>query len=72
MAEQYKAKQMKPVDIYALNHSKSDSTPQFKATMDMKTKPPKKPMKGMNPKMSEMDGPYGGKKPQGKPGGMKK
>jgi hypothetical protein len=62
-APQYKAKQMKPVDIRALGHS-TDTMPQSKAVTTDKTKPSHMPKKGENPKASMYDGPYGGKKPQ--------
>jgi hypothetical protein len=64
MAASYKATPMKPVDINAMSHTKSDSTPQFREVADGRTKQPNMPKKGSDPKASMFDGPFGGKKPQ--------
>jgi len=63
-APAYHAKAMKPVDIYAMKHGSTDTTPQFRPEIGEMTRPPNMPKKGSDPAASMFDGPYGGKKPQ--------
>ena len=57
----YKAKAMKPVDIYALNDSPDHAGGR---PLDMMSYPSPKPASGNNGAGSMFDGPYGGRKPQ--------